>query len=170
MVSTKSKILCHVNALVVLDSLAVPSSFTLSREDFNEKNLIHYFREETLEKKQSFFTTYFRSYVSLQNQYFHVDTNLFNEETKLVISLMIQFLGLDTDKYVTELLMSLLFKVSTSQSEPQSSQLVGLKFDEFLNESIHSQLVNFHNTNNFRFQSYLIRMFLFFNEENLQLP
>ena len=56
--------------------------------------------------------------VSLNNQAFPVDTNLFNEETKLVISLMSQFLGLDTDKYVIELLMSLIFRVSTNQAEP----------------------------------------------------
>ena len=85
--------------------------------------------------------------MSHQNQDFPVDTNLFNKESKLVISLMSQFLGLDTDRYVTELLMILLFKVSTSQSEPQSSQLVFLKFDEFLAERIHSQMVNFHNIN-----------------------
>ena len=83
---------------------------------------------------------------------------------------MSQCLGLDTDTYVTELLMNLLFKFSTIQSDSQSSQLVCLKFDEFLAESIHSQLVNFHSTKHFRFQSHLVRMFLLFNEENLQLP
>ena len=66
--------------------------------------------------------------------------------------------------------MSLLFRVSVSQSEFQSLPPPCLKFDEFLVESIHSQLVNFHSTIHFRFQSYLTIMFLFFNEENLQLP
>ena len=84
----------------------------------------------------------------------------------MVISLMSQFLGLDTDRYAIEMLMILLFRVSIGQYESQSSQSVCLKFDEFLVESIHSQLVNFHNTIFFRFQSYLVRMFLFFNEES----
>ena len=61
--------------------------------------------------------------------------------------------------------MSLLFRIRMIQSESQYSQSLCLKFDEFLDESIHSHLVNFQNTKHFRFQSYLIRMFLFFNEE-----
>ena len=75
---TKSKILCYVNALVIWDSLTVTSSFTLIQEYFNEEKLIQYFQEETLEYKQSFFTTYFMLYVFLQNQCFPVDFNLFN--------------------------------------------------------------------------------------------
>ena len=108
--------------------------------------------------------------MSLQNHYFPLDTNFFNEEVILVISLMSPFLGLDTYRYVTYLLMSVLFKVITSKSEPHSSQSVCLKFNNFLTESIHSQLVIFYNTKHFWFQFYLVRMFLFFNEENLQLP
>ena len=136
--STKSKILFPANGLVVRDSFSVPASFTLCQEDFNKENLIQYLCESSLELKQSFFNTFFRSNVSLKNQAFLVDTNLFNEETKLVISLVSQFLGFDTYKYVTKMLMSIIFRVSTDQSNPQSSQLVCLKFDEFLAESIHS--------------------------------
>ena len=149
---TKSKILCYVNALVIWDSLTVTSSFTLIQEYFNEEKLIQYFQEETLEYKQSFFTTYFMLYVFLQNQCFPVDFNLFNQETNFVISLMSQFLGIDTDRYVIEMLMSLILNVSKSHSEPHSSKSVCLKFDELLAESIHSQLVNFHSTKHFRFQ------------------
>ena len=80
---------------------------------------------------------------------------------------MSQFLGLDTNWYVPEFLMCLLFRISMIQSESESFPPPFLKFDEFLAESIHSQLVKFHSTRHFKFQSYLIRMFLFFNEENL---
>ena len=45
-----------------------------------------------------------------------------------------------------------------------------LKFDEFLAENIRSQLINFQRTRTFRFQYFLMRMFLTFNEDNLQLP
>ena len=84
---------------------------------------------------------------------------------------MIQFLGLDTDRYVTESLMSLLFRVSTCPVESiESGQSCCIKFDEFLAKSIHSQLVNFHSTRFFRYQSYLLKMFLFFNEEKFQFP
>ena len=66
------------------------------------------------------------------------------------------------------------FTLSTGQiNSERSSQLVQpycLKFDEFLAEKIHSQLVDFDKTRCFKFQSYLMKMFLSFNEENLQLP
>ena len=45
-----------------------------------------------------------------------------------------------------------------------------LKFDEFLAENIPSQLVDFHKTRSFRFQSYLLKIVLSFNEENIQIP
>ena len=87
---------------------------------------------------------------------------------------MSQFLGLDTNKYVTKPLIILLFFLSTVQVEleeySQSVQSSCLKFDEFLAENIHSHLVDFHKTRSFKFHSYLLKMFLSFNEENLQLP
>ena len=67
--------------------------------------------------------------------------------------------------------MSLLFKISTGQVESvELGQFHFHKFDEFLAKIIHSQLVNFHNTRCFKFQCYFIKMFLFFNEENLRFP
>ena len=109
----------------------------------------------------------------MQNQPFPVDANIFNEETQCIITLMRQFLWLDTYKYASKPLMSLLFTLSTCPVESkESSQLVqysSLKFDEFLVENIHSQLMDFHKTKTFIFQSYLLKMFLSFNEENVQL-
>ena len=43
-------------------------------------------------------------------------------------------------------------------------------FDEFLAENIHYQLMNFHDARTFRFQSFLLRMFIVYNEEYLQVP
>ena len=61
---------------------------------------------------------------------------MFNEDSKLVISLLNQFLGLDTDRFVPEVLFSPLFKMSMCQSESKLSQLPCLKFDELLIENI----------------------------------
>ena len=87
---------------------------------------------------------------------------------------MSRFLGLVLDKYMIKPLMNLLFVLSTFPVESiQSSLLIQiscLKFDDLLAENIHSQLMHFHKTSTFIFQSYLLKMFLSFNEENLQLP
>ena len=86
---------------------------------------------------------------------------------------MCHFLGIDTDKYVTEPLMSLLFTLSScpidSEDSSESAQSSCLRFDELLAENIHSQLVDFHQTRTFNFQYFLLNMFVSFNEENLQL-
>ena len=67
-----------------------------------------------------------------------------------------------------------MFTLSTGQVEfeklSQSMQSSCLNFDEFPAENIHSHLVNFHRTRTFRFQYFLLKMFLTFNEDNLQLP
>ena len=91
-----------------------------------------------------------------------------------MVTLLCQYLGLDTAKYITEPFMSLIFVLSTFQIESDESshlmQVSCLKFDEFLAENIHYQLMNFHKTKTFIFQSYLLKMFLYFNKENLHLP
>ena len=160
----KSKILCPVNSLVFQDTFFVPTTFTQLSQEFSEEILIQTFREATEKYNQTFFNTCFKLDVSLQNQDFLVNSSLFTDETQSIISMMSRFLGLDIHRYVTESLMSLLIRVTTGQVE--SGQSCCIKFDEFLAESIQYQLVNFHNTRFFRFQSYLIKMFLFFNEEN----
>ena len=84
------------------------------------------------------------------------------------------FLGLDTNCYVTESPLSLLFVLTTCLVEFELPghcfQSCCLKFDEFLAENIRSQLVNFHGTRVFRFQSFLLKMFSSHNEDNLQFP
>ena len=103
-----------------------------------------------------------------------IDLDLFNEEAWSCVTLASQFLGLDTNGYVIEPLLSLMFVLSTYHVEPelpgQSFQSCCLKFDEFLAENIRSQLANFHDTRVFRFNSFLLRMFLSYNEDNLQAP
>ena len=58
-------------------------------------------------------------------------------------------------------LLSFLFNMSMCQYESESIQLPSLKSDEFLEENIHSQLVNFHMSRHLKFQSYLVRMSCF---------
>ena len=88
--------------------------------------------------------------------------------------MLCQFLVLHIAKYIPETIMSRLFILSTcpieSDESSQSLQVSCIKFDEFLDENIHSQLMNFHKTKTFRFQSYLLKIFLSFKKDNIQLP
>ena len=142
--------------------------FYLEPGIFHEENLIEQFRHAIVEEKQIFYSKIIKPYIYVANEPFPLDIILFNEESQWVISFLSQFLGLDNDKFVPEFLLSLLFRLSLHQSVSESNQLSFLTFDEFLGENIDSRLVNFHTTRHFKFQSYLVRMFLFFNEENMQ--
>ena len=111
------------------------------------------------EMKQTFLLKIHKPNVAVENVPFPLYIDLLNEESKCVISLLYQFLGLDSDQFFLETLLSLLFRLSLHQLEYEAGQYFFLKFNELQDENINLHLVNFHMTRHFRFQSYLVRMF-----------
>ena len=63
-------------------------------------------------KKNKFLTQSLKPDVCVADEPFPSDINMFNEESQLVISLLSQFLGLDIDRFIPNLLLSLLFNMS----------------------------------------------------------
>ena len=171
---SRSKILFPASPLIIKNTFSVPEELSQKYREYSEERVVQNFTEADVEKKEEFFKTCFKPDTYLKHYTYPIDVEEFNEETQCITTLLSQFLGMDTDKYVTESMMILLFTLSTcpvnSEDPIQSIQVSFLKFDEFLVENFHSQLVDFPNTRTFRFRSYLLRMFLSFNEENLQLP
>ena len=133
-----------------------------------------FFRESTDKSKEAFLKACSKPNGEFINLSYPIDLSQFNEENQWCISLVSQFLVLDTNAYVIESLLSLLFVLSTCPAEPellkQSYHSCCLKFDEFLADNIRSQLANFHDTKVFIFQSFLLRMFIAYNEEDLAVP
>ena len=103
-----------------------------------EENLIEHFRHATVEENKIFYSKSLKPYISIANEPFPLDIILFNEESQWVISLLSQFLGLDNDKFLAKVLLSLLFRLSLHQFVSESSELFFLTFDEFLGENILS--------------------------------
>ena len=62
-------------------------------------------------KKNKFLTQSLKLDVYVADEPFF-DINMFNEESQLVISLLSQFLGLDIDRFIPKILLSLLFNMS----------------------------------------------------------
>ena len=151
----------------------VPKECTLKAKDYNEESILRCFKDSTIERNQEFYKRCFKPEDESSSPSFLVNETMFNEETKCVVTMLCQFLGLVIDKYILETLMSLLFILSScpvESDEPnQSLQVSCIKFDEFLVENIHSQLMKFHKAKTFMFESYLLKMFLSFNKDNLQL-
>ena len=63
--------------------------------------------------KEELFNSCFKPNTQLKNYPYHEYVDEFNEEMQCIVTLMSQFLGMDTDKYVTDPMMSLLFTLIT---------------------------------------------------------
>ena len=96
---------------------------------------------------------------------FPMDVRLFREEAQLVLSILSQILGYDDDKSVTKVMIGFLLK--TNLLELETNQVCCFGFDEFIATAIHFQLVDFSKLRHFRYQSYLLNMFLCSNVSEL---
>ena len=72
-------------------------------------------------------------------------------------------MGLDDDRFVTKVMLGVLFRFSQSDIQNMS-----LNFDEFMTGRIHSQLVNFHSERHFRYHTILLLMGIHANLVELQ--
>ena len=153
--NSKTKILYSVQAPTVHKTLHMPGELVNISQKYREENIIHFFRESTKENMEAFLKACSKPNGEFISLSYPIDLSQFNEETQWCISLASQFVGLDTNGYVTESLLSLLFILSTCPTKPKfpgkSYQSRCLKFDEFLVENIRSQLAIFHGTKVFRF-------------------
>ena len=94
---------------------------------------------------------------------FPYDLQVFQDSVKPFFALLSQVLDLDSDKQVQEVMVSLSYKLSQSESVSQE-----INFDEFLVKSIHSQLMNFHMEKTFRYQILLLLIIIHQNWDELQ--
>jgi hypothetical protein len=77
-------------------------------------------------------------------------------EVQWVCSLLSHVLGLDSDKYVLEVMLGFILIFFKSES----GQSVQINFDKFLFDTIHKKLVNFYSLKHFRYYTYLLKKFL----------
>jgi hypothetical protein len=85
-------------------------------------------------------------------------------EVQCVFSLLSQVLGFNNDRFVVEVMLGFLIKLFQSNS----GQFVCINFDEFLVDTIHKQLVNFHCLRHFRYCTSLMNIFL--TNNNAEMP
>ena len=99
----------------------------------------------------------------LEELSFPYDLQVFQDCVKPFFALLSQILGLDNEKHVQEVLVNLVYKVSQYESTNQD-----IIFDEFLDESIHSWLMNFHMDRYFIYQTLLLLIIVHQNWNELQ--
>ena len=144
-----------IDAPAILKALVVPHEFVQLFQEYKENIIIQFFHESTIEIKEAFMNSCSKPDGKILSLSYPIDLDLFNEESQSYVTMASHFLGLDTNGYVTEPLLSLLFVLSTCPIGPkllgQSFQSCCLKLDEFLDQNIRSQLVNFNDTRFFRY-------------------
>ena len=82
--------------------------------EYNEGDILWLFQRSSNEQKDAFLGACLKPENQLSNPPFPIDFDLFNEETKFVITLVSWFLGMDSNQFVTEPLLSLIFTLSSS--------------------------------------------------------
>ena len=99
--ASRSKILCPVSSLVIRNTLSVSAYFIQMSKEWKEEILVQFFREYSVEKKENFLKSCSKFDSQVLSNHFPIDYNMFNEETQSLLTLASQFLGLDTNKYIT---------------------------------------------------------------------
>ena len=127
----RSKVLCQVNSQSIREELCL---YKLNEYvQFDEKESISSFREMSPEQKTEFLSKFLKSDQNIEGLSLLYSIDLFNNSIQRLFSLMIQILGLNDDKLVSEVMLRFLVKFGHFEEKNKC-----LNFDEFLVEKIHS--------------------------------
>ena len=115
----KSKILCPIDAPTIRKALAVPHEFVQLSQEYKEEVIIQFFHESAVEIKEGFMKSCSKTDGEILSLSYPIDLDLFIEESQSCVILASQFLGLDTNGYVTEPFLSLLCVLSNCPIDPK---------------------------------------------------
>ena len=168
--TSMSRMMCPINSLNIRNTLLIPSKFTHMSSEYNEEDILHFFQGSSNEQKYIFLKACLKPESHISDPPFPIDFDLFNDGNQYVITIEIQFSGMDSNQFVTEPLLSLIFTPSTEKAmsgiPSKYSPPACLQFDEFLARSINAQLSNFRQSRTFKFQPLLMKILLSFNDDD----
>jgi len=87
-----------------------------------------------------------------------LESSLFPEIPRKIISMIYAIFGKDKDLVVDEFVLGLMASICVFATK----SLIKFNYDQFLADQIHYQLLEFESLRSFRYQSYLVHLFLFF--------
>ena len=114
---TTSKILCRIDAKSVHGMLSLPHSFPVNLESFNEQVLIELYKNCKTEVRCQFLSSILEVGQSLEGLFLRYNVNIFNDKVQLVMSMVIQVLGLDDDKHVNEVILGFFLSIGSTDHE-----------------------------------------------------
>ena len=129
------KILCKVDEKSVHGILNLPDNFPDNCESLNESVLVEMYKSCKTEVRCQFLSSILKYGQSLEELFLPYNVNIFKKEVQMVMSLVIQILGLDDDIHVSEVVLGFLLRISSI--EPESHLIHCFNLDEYLDETIH---------------------------------
>jgi hypothetical protein len=156
--------LCKIDVVPVRDSFKIPKSFYENFEPFDEEEMIRVYRECQLDIKTLFLRMIIKLDQFPQSLFFPLIIYIMISEVQCVCSFLSQVLGLNSDRFVVYVMLGFLLKLF----QTELGQVVCINFNEFLVDTIHKQLVNFHFLRHFKYCTYLMNIFL--TSKNAEIP
>ena len=119
------------------------------------------FGKADIESKNKLFQTILKTTVPLDTLINPLSFEMFINPTVSSMSFLSQILGLNSDSMVSKVILGILLYLSQSAS--------GIKFNEFLDGEINSQLEKFDLDKHFRYQVYLFSIIVSSNRQTLEV-
>jgi hypothetical protein len=151
-----SEVLCRVDSPSIRYALRIPESPSVVSKPFDEENLVMIYRECPPEIENLFLQKKFKPEHYSRSLSLPMNVNFMVFEIQWACSILNHILGLDNEKYVVEVMLG--FLLTFFQKE--SRQSVCISFEGFIADNVLKQLVNFQSLRNFKYYTYLLKMFL----------
>jgi hypothetical protein len=126
-------------------------------EILNEIVLAKCFRELKPEDRVSLLQSYLCKNLDVPTDNVVIESSLFPEIPRKIISMISIILGKDNDLVVDEFVLGIMVSICPITTKPMTK----FNYAQFLVDQIHHQLSDFESLRNFRYQSYLVHLFLF---------
>ena len=152
----RTKVIATINSETLRKAFCLPiPNPNQNSIQFSEENNLVVIKSLNSDQLYTFMSKMFRPDISPSNYTFPYDVSLFIETIQVIFSLLSQILGLDSDRFVTEVMVGIVFLVSQSIKE------FALSFDQYLVDKISYQLEHFHSKGKtFNYQTLLLLMFI----------
>ena len=127
-------------------------------EEFIEGNFPLVYKQMSLENRVNKLTKLVKPNQILEGITMPYPSHIFQSKVQSTIAIINQVLSVENDQVIDDLILGFIFSICV----PNESVLVPKdNLAEYLEKLIHTQLVNFNSLRSFRYQTYLLNVFLF---------
>jgi hypothetical protein len=154
-ISKVGSVLIELNAQTINEMMRW--SINPDSEPLNELVATKSFRELESKDRVSLLQSYLCTNLDVPGDNVVIQTNLFPETSQKIISMISMILGKVNDLTVDEFVLGIMVSIFPITTKP----ITKFNYAQFIADQIHYQLSEFETLRSFRYQSYLVHLFLF---------